>query len=88
MSRILVVEDEPTIADAVEYALSTEGMTVVLITHKVGSAKYSHVGLPCICLRIPLGFEKEKTFAPFRLLNFVGNEQGLMVVRANTQHAA
>jgi two-component system catabolic regulation response regulator CreB len=29
MSRILVVEDEPTIADAVEYALSTEGMTVV-----------------------------------------------------------
>lgn len=29
MSRILVVEDEPAIADAVEYALSTEGMTVV-----------------------------------------------------------
>jgi hypothetical protein len=56
MSRILVVEDEPAIADAVEYALSTEGMTVVLITHKVGSAKYSHVGLPCICLRIPTGF--------------------------------
>jgi two-component system, OmpR family, catabolic regulation response regulator CreB len=29
MSRILVVEDEPAIADAVEYALSTEGLTVV-----------------------------------------------------------
>lgn len=29
MPRILVVEDEPAIADAVEYALSTEGMTVV-----------------------------------------------------------
>lgn len=29
MPRILVVEDEPAIADAVEYALSTEGLTVV-----------------------------------------------------------
>jgi two-component system catabolic regulation response regulator CreB len=28
MARILVVEDEPAIADAVEYALSTEGLTV------------------------------------------------------------
>ena len=31
MSRILVVEDEPAIADTVEYALSTEGMTVVRV---------------------------------------------------------
>lgn len=29
MARILVVEDEPAIADAIDYALSTEGMTVV-----------------------------------------------------------
>jgi len=29
MPRILVVEDEPAIADAVEYALTTEGLTVV-----------------------------------------------------------
>jgi two-component system catabolic regulation response regulator CreB len=29
MSRILVVEDEPTIADAIEYALSTEGLQVI-----------------------------------------------------------
>ena len=29
MSRILVGEDEPAIADAIEYVLSTEGMTVV-----------------------------------------------------------
>ena len=29
---------------------------ILLITHKVGGAKYSRVGLPCICLRIPTGF--------------------------------
>lgn len=29
MTRILVVEDEPAIADAIEYVLSTEGMAVV-----------------------------------------------------------
>jgi two-component system, OmpR family, catabolic regulation response regulator CreB len=29
MARILVVEDEPAIADAIDYALTTEGLTVV-----------------------------------------------------------
>lgn len=29
MARILVVEDEPAIADAIDYALSTEGLSVV-----------------------------------------------------------
>ena len=29
MPRILIVEDEPAIADAIDYALSTEGLTVV-----------------------------------------------------------
>ncbi len=32
MSRILVIEDEPTIADAIDYALATEGLTVVRAT--------------------------------------------------------
>lgn len=32
MSQILVVEDEPTIADAIDYALATEGLTVLRAT--------------------------------------------------------
>jgi two-component system catabolic regulation response regulator CreB len=56
MARILVVEDEPAIADAVEYALSTEGLTVVRVaTLQAARTQVSGVDLIVLDVGLPDG---------------------------------
>lgn len=53
MPRILIVEDEPAIADALTYALGSEGLTVIGV-RTLGEARSSLVGVDLIVLDVGL----------------------------------
>lgn len=53
MPRILIVEDEPAIADALTYALGSEGLTVVGV-RTLGEARNALVGIDLIVLDVGL----------------------------------
>ena len=53
MARILVIEDEPAIADAIDYALTTEGLTVVRCA-TLQAARAALVGIDLVVLDVNL----------------------------------